>query len=223
MEGREFVQTLCRLLCHDLLPISDMREFTGNNDIYGAFAEARVRQFVKRFVAPLRVSHGAIAYEGNCGSKVQTPQLDTIIWQPSLLPAIFEADDFAIVPRGSAVAYMEIKATPYRKAAQSIKKCMAREDELAPAALKDESGNKRHRAIGVFCYTEKTLPAAIDNLVRQRRAAVLLDFQNGKRTVRHDDVVMLAQFLTSVRMLARLVDGVLSARLPAPIDGTSHP
>ena len=207
MTEGEFVSLICRMLCQDLIPIQDMRKFTSNNDLYGAFAEARVRQFVRRFVAPLRVSHGAIAHEGNCGEGISTPQIDTIIWQPSPVPAIFEADDFAIVPRGSAVAYMEIKSTPYSLAAVlSIAKCLALERELLFEV--GASGNTGYsRSLGVFCYTKEPISEEVQGLIDRKEAVILLDISGGTQTVRVQDVTLFAQFLGLIRLEAKLLDG----------------
>src|SRR5437762_2313904 len=106
---------LAEALTLELTSNSVIRQFTNNSALIGTFAEATVRRFIERTVAPLRVSRGAIIYEGNCGTKKksQPAEIDSIIWTPGFLPAAFETGDFALVCRGSAVAALEVKSTNY--------------------------------------------------------------------------------------------------------------
>src|SRR4051812_44709650 len=101
MTGKQFLVALADQLARDLTANGAIKRFTNCTDLIGAYAEATVRQLVARIVSPLRISHGAIIYEGICPDDV--PQIDTIIWRPAPMPAVFEVGEFAMVPRDSAV------------------------------------------------------------------------------------------------------------------------
>lgn len=171
MDGSEFVNQVCRQLVRDLTANDEIRAFTNNPDLIGGVAEASLRQFVKRMVAPLHVSRGAIIYEGNCGPG-SLRQLDAIIWQPSPLPAVFEAGDFAFVPRTSALSFLEIKATDYQGCGRSMTECL----DLAPALEDPHLGRAFPFALGVVCLRRSgRRDTALARLETDRRAVVLLD------------------------------------------------
>src|SRR5262249_17046070 len=112
MEGHEFLVLLANQLARELTAHETIRAFVGHHSVLiGAHSEASLRRFIARVVAPLNVSTGTIVYEGNIGK--EPPQLDAIVWSPAPVPAIFEDADFAIVPRGSAHGFIEIKSSSY--------------------------------------------------------------------------------------------------------------
>ena len=124
MEPREYLKLFGSQLAHDLTAHDKIRDFVGNHPVLiGNYAEAAVRDFISRMVTPLKVSTGTILYEGNIGNP---PQLDAIVWSPILAPAIFENANFAIVPRGSAHGFLEIKSTSYKDTGKDISGCRFR-------------------------------------------------------------------------------------------------
>src|SRR5947209_5396581 len=130
MHPREFVDHLIEQLARELTANNAIRKFTTNKDIIGAYAEASVRQLVARIVDPLRVSRGGIVWEGICPDDV--PQVDTIIWSPCPMPAMFEAGDFALVPRGSAHGFLEIKRSNYKNTVgEKLTVALDREQDLS--------------------------------------------------------------------------------------------
>ena len=63
MTGPQFLNELAEQLIHELRPNQSIKKLADNTDIIGAYAEATLRQFVARIVAPLRVSTGAVISE----------------------------------------------------------------------------------------------------------------------------------------------------------------
>jgi hypothetical protein len=102
----EHLKRLADHLTHDMREVTRIWSLASNTTVVGAYAEAVVRRFVRRTVAPLRVSTGAI-FRFPQGETVN--QEDLIIWAPNPATAIFDVDDFAIVPEGSVFGVIEIK------------------------------------------------------------------------------------------------------------------
>ena len=68
---------------------------TKNTAVVGAYVESAVRQLVRRQVHPLHVATGAVIDQANIPGDPRLPQLDTIVWMPSPVPAMFQVSDFA--------------------------------------------------------------------------------------------------------------------------------
>jgi hypothetical protein len=75
----EFLDLFATPLVEELKAIEGLKKFTSNTDVIGAHAEAVVRRLVRRVVAPLHVSTGAVISEQLCATPGKVPQLDTII------------------------------------------------------------------------------------------------------------------------------------------------
>ena len=86
--------------------------FISNTAVTGAYAEAWLRSLIGSQLINLRISTGAIirtSDETHSRDLRTLPQSDIIIWDPSELPALFVAGDFALVHAQSARAIIEIK------------------------------------------------------------------------------------------------------------------
>jgi len=89
-----------------------LRKFVTNPDVTGAYAEAWIRSMAKSMLPQFKISTGAIIRPTDKTRNLKSiPQCDMIIWIPSILPAIFEQGDFALVPYSSVRAIIEIKRT----------------------------------------------------------------------------------------------------------------
>jgi hypothetical protein len=218
MDPQAFLRRLAEQLARDLTANDSVRLFTTNTALIGAYAEATVRELAARIVAPMSVSRGSVIYEENCPEKV--PEIDAIIWAPCPVPAVFEAGDFAIVPRGSAFGFLEIKSTNYKGAARAMMRVLRREDELAPLyeGEHDLWRNIRPdgpppRALGVVCLrTRERRDATLDELVRRQKAVILLNkCDDGSITPDAGAMFRLVNFLMDVRLRARLLDGTVRA------------
>lgn len=139
----------------------------------GAYAESIVRGIVRDNVAPLRVSTGGVVSFDLCSGSEPVPQIGTIVWHPTPLPAIFESGDFALVDVNSCLGVIEIKRSMYTGSGEKMKKVLDGEDELT-CSLPDMQlygGN----ALGVVCLQERgQRDATIDELVERKRAVVIL-------------------------------------------------
>src|SRR5262245_58081930 len=165
MEAQEWLDLLGCQLAHELTAHDKIRAFVGSHPaLIGNYAEESTRNFISRVVTPLRVSTGTILYEGNVGKA--PPQLDAIVWSPILVPAIFENANFAIVPRGSAHGFLEIKSTSYSDVGEEIAEKLAHEDELIQPRLEGHAG-----ALGVVCVETKP-NKKLRQLVREKRAVI---------------------------------------------------
>ena len=58
---------------------------------------------------PLKVSTRAVIAPEMVDAKEEIPQIDTIIWQPNPFLGIFRSGDFALIPRQSSLAILEVK------------------------------------------------------------------------------------------------------------------
>ncbi len=226
MTGDDFVQLVCRQLLKHLVANDDLIAWTDNSDLKGAYAEATVRQFIQRFITPMRLSCGSIAYEGNCGGYL--PQLDAIIWQPSPLPAALEVGDFAIVPRSAAVAFLEIKRSNYSGVGKEINQCLQLEDELIPVIEgKDRwGGAPPRRALGVIClHDDSKSDAPLAGLLTSGQVAALLRRKNADSPYVPDTDAMLrlSNFLMGVRRRAAIIDGQIEVQRLSRQAGTPVP
>lgn len=220
MDGNTFITAVCKQLVRDLTANNDVLGLTSNSDLKGAFAEASIHQFLRRFVEPLRVSSGAIVYEGNCGNHV--PQLDAIIWQPCPLPPILEAGTFAFIPRSTGLGFLEVKRSNYSGVGKAMKAHLDQEDELVPL-IEGEGvwGNQiPRRAMGVICVYDEfnAKDSDLEALLAEHRTVALL--RRASKTAEYvpdtDAILLLSRFLMGVRARAGLLDGKVYAKRPDP-------
>ena len=97
-----------------------LKDLTTNSDIIGAYAENIVRKMIARAINFARISTGSVVTVENVRDK-KLAQIDTIIWIPNPLPAIFEANEFALVSKTSVLGILEIKNTNYSGAVNQSK------------------------------------------------------------------------------------------------------
>ena len=224
MTGQEFLDKIKDQLACDLLANKTIKAFTTNSDLIGAFAEATVRQLVHRMVAPLRVSRGTIIYEGNCSQP--TPEIDAIIWAPCPLPALFEIGEFAVVPRHSAFAFLEIKRSNYKRSGGRIRQVLSKERELLPYRLKDQEGRDVPQALAVICLLmRENRDPDVDQLIKENNAVALVkEEEDGTLTPDGNAIYTLVNFLAQVRSFAKLIDGSLNIVYPPqPLSGQVAP
>jgi hypothetical protein len=219
MQPKEWLQFLCEQLGREWTDLPAVRKISKNHVLYGAYVEGSVRQFITRFVSPLRTSTGTIVYEDNFGEN--SPQLDAIIWHPSPLPPIVEVGEFALVPRMGGLAYLEIKASNYNSnVGRRIEEKLDLVDTLVPK-LEPSDIQINDRALGVVCVHSADIKDEIlDRLISEKRVAVMVrrDSNSSALTVNSSGIVRLAKFLTHVRARAKLLDGEVTIRDPNEMD-----
>ena len=110
-----------------------LSRFVTNTAVTGAYAEAWIRSMVTSMLHQFRISTGAIIRPMDKTRRLRSiPQCDIIIWDPSVLPALFEQGDFALVPFHSARAVIEVKRTctdlsKFKKQLKYRQKCLMHE------------------------------------------------------------------------------------------------
>jgi hypothetical protein len=154
----DFLRMLAPHIVAELRPPSELQKFTRNTAVVGAYVEAAVRWLIQRHVFPLRVASGAVIDQENTPGDPCLPQIDTIIWAPSPVPAVFQVGDFALIPRSSAFGVLEIKSSAYdpckldkRLEADFIQKVTA--DPLSQG--KNQSIDEFVSGLGVICLLKK--------------------------------------------------------------------
>jgi hypothetical protein len=194
-------------------------------------AEAAVRAFVRRAVAPLRVSTGAIIYEGNCGDDAKLRQIDTMIWSTAMAPAIFECGEFALVPRGNCHVALEIKRSMYSGSGSAARGVIDEEPNLfhhwvrvdnlngdrdfslAPIPTENETN-----ILAVFCM-EGDGDAEARKLVQEGKAVLLLknNRPNTEGVLRFVNVLLRARWLSMQTKVFDTVNlSLLSSSEPVP-------
>lgn len=217
MESKAFVQMLVDQMTSEIAANGALGKLTRNTSLIGNFAESTVRRMICRIVAPLRVSHGSVIYEDNCGTndKSKPPQIDTIIWSPCPVPAVFEVGDFALVPRGSAVAMLEIKSTNYSGASTAIEEVCNLEGPLMCWEREHQQPDQNdRRAMGVICVRTEKKDDKLDELTAAARAVTLLKYVDAdtlKPCPR--SIAMLVNFLMRARGRAKALDGSVRLNL----------
>jgi hypothetical protein len=208
MDPHLYLELLGRQLAHELTAHETIRDFVGSNsDLIGKYAEASVRSFIARVVSPLKVSTGTIIYEGNIKTKL--PQLDVIVWSPAPVPAVFENGDFAIVPRGSAHGFLEIKSSSYSSGAiEEIAERLQYHDELIQPRWDGYFG-----ALGVVCV-ETGSSKKLRGLVEQKRAVTLLRQDGDSLVANPDGIWTLVNRLTDLRLRAKATEGQWQINFP---------
>ena len=222
----EFLDLFATPLVEELKAIEGLKKFTSNTDVIGAHAEAVVSRLVRRVVEPLHVSTGAVISEQLCSQPDKVPQLDTIIWFPCPAPAIFEVGDFSLVPRGSAMAIMEIKRSAYSGVGAKLKARLS--PEFVRKLVADDppgwvtSGDPRlypdFPALGVVCLQEsQTREPDLDGLVRAGSCVVILEQRSGTLAPNPEGVYRLINFLIRARQRARVWDGTALINMSAVV------
>lgn len=211
MEPRAYLEALADELASEFAPIDRIKRFTSNRAIIGAHTEAAVRQFIRRTVAPLRVSTGAIVYEGNTGEGTQLRQIDTMIWSTAMAPAVFECGEFALVPRGNCHAALEIKRSMYNRSGENAARILDDECRLFTDWVKlngqeltlcDKWDERCERNfLTVFCLQGDADPHA-RKLVDERKALVLLKQKSDEYVPNRPHVLDLVNLLLRARFLS---------------------
>lgn len=215
----EFLAALADELGQEFTAVSRFKRFVTSPTVVGAHAEARVRAFIAKTVAPLRVSTGAVISPELCKEPKRVPQLDCMIWYPRETPAIFDQDGFALVPHGSCSGIIEIKRTADSKSCD----LMAAQLEKRHQKCFDHAGPMKQKplVIGVFCLSgDGKPPCAINN---EWTSVVLINHKESENTysVNREGVIAFVNFMIQVRnvTLFRTVSNVpamVPEALPKP-------
>jgi hypothetical protein len=198
----EYLAAYAQQFAGGLFANKAIKRFADNSDVIGAYAEATVRELIRKMVHPLRVSRGAVIGPDLYANPKSVRQLDTIIWSPNPLPAIFESGDFALVPRGGCCGVIEVKRSTYSGAGERMGEFLFEAKELVGAGLC--SLLRIPLVFGVVCLEEKEGPidTRLQELISGGKAVVLLRKRKRGIEADRDAVRGLVNYLQAVRWRA---------------------
>lgn len=194
----EYFDNLAETIFKSFSAIHDISKFTKNSAVLGAFAESLLFQFITRVVSPLKISTGTIISPEHYASHRPLPQFDLIFWDPNPIPAILAEDRFALIPKNSALAVLEVKKTDYDQGLDDITKKSTEIAKFLPNGC-------QHLFLGVVCVREhlkKEGDNKLMNLVRDEKAVYLMELENGQPSINPVGIYSLVNFLGAVRSAA---------------------
>jgi len=200
----QYLGMLADQMVAELRAVAKMTAFTNNPELLGGYAEAAVRRLVRRYVHPLRVSEGAVV-DFPPPPDEKTKQLDTIIWSPYPAPAVFEVDNFGLIPKSSACGALEIKRSNYPDTDVEIENFVKLVRTGAIVWMPEEHPPKKVPGMGVICLIKYEPSKRLNTLVENEEAVAIFDVRNGLVDVRNKDVLVLINFLQSVVHRQRLL------------------
>ena len=190
--AQEHVNRYAQLFADELQPILRIDRVTENTDILGAYTEAVLRNLIRRGFQPMRVSRGGILDY----PQRKLNQHDIIVWAPYPAPAIFDVEDFGLVPRSSVFGVLEVKKSNYSSTDKELEELLVGIDaQRAQALAQATPWDFPTKALGVIAALTKNPSSRLEQLLRSRRAVAIFDVRDGRREVRHRDVVVLINFL----------------------------
>jgi len=205
----DYFDGLAEQLVQNLLPSGAIKKFVGNNlELIGQQAEAVVRDFVKRVLSPIRISTGAVIYPGE-DKHQKSKQIDCICWSPNPFPAIFETENFAIVPRMSCIGIIEIKSSHYNnKVGRKIREVIDLEANLT-AGDRNLSKRKIPASLGVVIRRNKQISDKIlEKQIVAGKSVILIENDSaGNEVINTKSVLRLVNFLAGLRLRWHALDG----------------
>ncbi|HTA92533.1 MAG TPA: hypothetical protein VK745_23305 [Polyangiaceae bacterium] len=133
-----------------------------------------------------------------------TKQLDTIIWAPYPAPAVFEVEDFALIPKSSACGALEIKRSNYSNTDVEILKFITLVRTGAIVWMPETPTPKKVPGLGVICLLTYDISKRLKKLIEAGEAVAIFDVRDGRVDVRNRDVLVLINFLQFVVHRQRL-------------------
>jgi len=213
----EFLRMLAPHIITELRPPSELQKFTRNPDVVGAYVETAVRAMIRRQVIPLQVASGTVIDQENIPGDPKLPQIDTIIWSPSPAPAVFQIDDFAVVPRSSAFGVLEIKSSAYDLPTLDSRLSVDFIHRVTADLTADEKvvvGEFEAAGLGVICLQKKNQSQrTIAKMENANRVIVLFEEKEDTIEPRARDIYTLVNFLAFMRYRRRLHEGLVTINL----------
>ena len=189
-----FLDFIAQQFAHELKPVLAMKSVTSNSELLGSYAEAALRKLIRRAVQPMNICTGAVL---EFPMPQSLRQLDLIIWSAFPVPALFDVEEFGIVPQSSVFGLIEIKRSNYTEVDQQLEDFLAAAPQLIPLA---PEGGRGH-ALGLICVLTKKPSERLQKLIDEGRVSAMLDATAGSEAepeVRTADVLGLLNFLAYV-------------------------
>lgn len=203
----------------------NLKVFTDNPILIGAYCESIVRNWLRNNFFNESILTGAIISPDIAIQKTKLKQLDTIIYSPSPLPAIFRVDDFGLVPANSAFGIIEIKSTDYSNAVKDIistlkyinDKIKKRDISIT---ITDQDPNikpinitlKVPESFGIVCFKEKKNIALV-NYANEEKILFILNYNSkGKVVVNRKNVLLFVNKVLKIKHAMTKSIGLLSKK-----------
>lgn len=193
-----YLGTIAKQLVNDLVPILQIDAVTRNSALLGDYTEAAIRRLVRRIVQPMRICTGAVI-DDPLPDRLR--QIDIIIWAPYPAPAIFEVEDFGLVPKSSAFGVLEVKKTNHGASVMGLESFLEAVESgevvyQSPRPIMPEA-DRTLFGLGVVCVLQKRISRRLHALLDARKAVAIFDTQDRTRQpqVREKDVLELVNFL----------------------------
>ena len=206
-EPAAFLRQLAPHILAELKPPAGIKQFTTNPTIIGGYVEAGVRQLVRKYLAPIQVCTGAAIDQYQNPGSTSIPQIDMIAWVPYPAPAVFEVGEFALVPRSSCLAILEVKSSAYDMPALENRLEVTQIRSLTAEPIE---GERYLQAVafgmGVICLRQTNQGnRRLDELRDSGRVAVLFqESEEGECVANPADILNLVNFLSAIRLRAAL-------------------
>ena len=185
-----FLDFIAQQFAHELKPVLAMKSVTSNSALLGSYAEAAVKKLIRRAVQPMNICTGAVL---DFPMPESLKQIDLIVWSAFPVPALFEVEEFGIVPKSSVFGLIEIKRSNYSRVDQQLEDFFA----AAPQLIEGGCGH----TFGVICVLNDNPSARLQYLIDEKRVSVMLDARGGSEVelkVRRADVLNLLNFLAQI-------------------------
>lgn len=213
-----FLSQLAPQIVAEVQTATEIKKFTNNPAIIGQYVETSVRRFIRGYLSPIRVSTGGVIDESQTPGDY-IPQLDTIAWIPGPVAAVFQIEDFGLVPRSSCLGVLEIKASAYGSAVDDLDQRTSPEfvEPLTPPLTAAELPFLKGRifGLGVVSLLEQGQQgnSKLKQLRNEKRVSVIYR-QDGDRLVPEEhDIYRLVNFLSALRLRASKREGVMAINL----------
>jgi hypothetical protein len=218
-----FLTLLASQIVAEIQTAAEIKKFTNNTALIGQYVEASVRQFVRKYLSPIRVSTGGVIDQDQTpGGYI--PQLDMIAWIPGPVAAVFEVGDFGLVPRSSCLGILEIKSSAYSGAVDELETWtspafvhpvtapLGPESEVALVSV---LGVSRAFGLGVISLlrADQRGNSKLEELRKQERVAVMYEQVDDKFVPQQQDIYRLVNFLMILRFRASKRDGLFAIDL----------
>jgi hypothetical protein len=180
--------------------------FVTNRNVTGCYAESWIRSTARNMLGRrFRVSTGAVVRASDAGRGLdKVPQCDLIVWDPSELPGLFEAGDFALVPLAAVRGLIEIKRSlssePDFTEHLRARRRLVPTGYLLGVVVSHATALRDFECTTNWCSERQRTPDGVDTPPKTR----LLDAQN---QIDIDGVLALIYFLAQIAGHNRAVVG----------------
>ena len=189
-EQKEYFKRLSNQFIKEITPPNEFKRFVDNNDLLGKYIESAVRIFIKKIISNGKISTGGVISPEN---PLALNQIDVIIWKPNPFPAIFDSENFAIVPKNSVFGLIEIKSSNYSGVKDKIEIFCS--DEKFKTLVKKENINNINRLLSIICLYDNSKDNGIKKLVDNGKCIVLFNLINNEAVPNTIGIIEFIEFL----------------------------